>query len=876
HDGKGTTEYYRGHGDWAPIMGTAYNRTVTQWSCGEYPGATNTEDDLSILAGELGYREDDHGDTRETATRLTESERCISGAGIIGRNTDVDLFWFSTTAGEVSLEITVADVGANLDVKVELLRSSGEVLYIYAPSTDMGVSIRETLAAGIYFLRISGDGCGELTSGYSDYGSLGYYSVYGELPHPVETPSTIVTTSLDVVDRHDGLISLREAIQYADSGDTITFDTRFVASGTTIALDMVKYGVLAIDRSISIDAMALYEEENGRPGLTIDAGLSTTDALANGGVVFVADTVSGSVVLSGLTLTGGHTSGYGGGVYSESTVDLTLISCVVSDNVAMNGGGIYVTAGSLTIGETTITGNMAILGGGVFSGLADVVIRNSRLDGNEATGNGGAVYLRRGSLMLTTCEVAGNAAGGHGGGVCVDGIAPVTANGVTMAGNLAGQDGGGGGIWISAGELTLIHTILAKNVARDSGNDLTVDPSVSQVFRNSLVGSEATLFVAIPRTIDTTTTGTDYDAALWNLYPDRNSPSIDAGDASLALDSRGNALIVDLIGATRIQGGEVDIGAYEYVSDPVPSQLTADPLSHTSIRLTWSDVYSATAYQVYRTTSDGTSVQIYSGPLNTFTDTDLPELTTYEYHVYAVLPDGVATTFAAITAMTQEYPWTEGMKQPTRAYTVSENAKSGTRVASLTPFVRATTSRRYDYAIVEGGEYFTINERGVIAVRAGAAIDYETTPTISLTIETCVNGVRTYRDAFTIQVKDVNESPGELGLLTDQGIATTAELTEGASGVGILTAMDPEGSTVTFRLSGTDAKYFTVVQTSEGVELQTKSPLDYENPVDRNRDGVYELTVTATDRGGKNVKETLWIAVTDRWYTPDEMVSISG
>jgi hypothetical protein len=36
NDGAGTArEQYRGHGVWAPIMGTAYDRPVTQWSKGE-------------------------------------------------------------------------------------------------------------------------------------------------------------------------------------------------------------------------------------------------------------------------------------------------------------------------------------------------------------------------------------------------------------------------------------------------------------------------------------------------------------------------------------------------------------------------------------------------------------------------------------------------------------------------------------------------------------------------------------------------------------------------------------------------------------------------------------------------------------------------
>ncbi|KAF6260322.1 hypothetical protein COO60DRAFT_898787 [Scenedesmus sp. NREL 46B-D3] len=41
HDGTASVGYYRGHGDWAPIMGVAYSRNVSQWSRGDYSGANN-------------------------------------------------------------------------------------------------------------------------------------------------------------------------------------------------------------------------------------------------------------------------------------------------------------------------------------------------------------------------------------------------------------------------------------------------------------------------------------------------------------------------------------------------------------------------------------------------------------------------------------------------------------------------------------------------------------------------------------------------------------------------------------------------------------------------------------------------------------------
>ncbi len=50
HDGvNGRTSYYGGHATWAPIMGVGYSRPITQWSEGDYKGANNDQDDLSVI-----------------------------------------------------------------------------------------------------------------------------------------------------------------------------------------------------------------------------------------------------------------------------------------------------------------------------------------------------------------------------------------------------------------------------------------------------------------------------------------------------------------------------------------------------------------------------------------------------------------------------------------------------------------------------------------------------------------------------------------------------------------------------------------------------------------------------------------------------------
>ena len=60
-----------------------------------------------------------------------------------------------------------------------------------------------------------------------------------------------------------------------------------------------------------------------------------------------------------------------------------------------------------------------------------------------------------------------------------------------------------------------------------------------------------------------------------------------------------------------------------------------------------------------------------------------------------------------------------------------------------------------------------------------------------------------------------------------------------------LTASDSDGDTLTYKLVGADAKHFSI-NSSTG-QLQTDTEVDYENPVDADRDNTYEFVVQASD-----------------------------
>jgi len=208
HDGRlsPAEEYYAGQGTgatgWAPIMGVGYSMNLVQWSKGEYASASNKQDDLSIITTQNGfdYRTDDYGGTTATAfTPTVTGGTSIALAGVIERNTDVDVFRF-TTLGPLKATIRPADVSPNLDILAQVWDASGTVLTSSNPTDALDASFDLTVGTGTYYLAISGTGKGDpLTTGYTRYGSLGQYTVSMTIQSDVTPPDppTIVSVTDD-------------------------------------------------------------------------------------------------------------------------------------------------------------------------------------------------------------------------------------------------------------------------------------------------------------------------------------------------------------------------------------------------------------------------------------------------------------------------------------------------------------------------------------------------------------------------------------------------------------------------------------------------------------------------------------------------------
>ena len=204
HDGKQMAdgrieEYYGGHGAWAPIMGGfGVPDSIAQWSPGDYPGATNTQDDYAVMA-EHGVR------WREDAAGSTTTAAASPGPETLGPD-DVDVFTVPTCAGRLTVVAEVPN-GGGLDVSLDLLDSAGSVVSSAARGvgdsgpmqigrfrTGQSESLTDT-SGRARFARVRG-GSVPGTEGYPTYGSIGGYRLSAACdPSAPGAPSDLVASS---------------------------------------------------------------------------------------------------------------------------------------------------------------------------------------------------------------------------------------------------------------------------------------------------------------------------------------------------------------------------------------------------------------------------------------------------------------------------------------------------------------------------------------------------------------------------------------------------------------------------------------------------------------------------------------------------------
>jgi hypothetical protein len=138
--------------------------------------------------------------------------------------------------------------------------------------------------------------------------------------------------------------------------------------------------------------------------------------------------------------------GHGGGVCAENTASVVFTGCTFSGNEASLGAGTFWADANSSIIDSNVVDNLAFNGGGIYLAHGSSEIVGSYFSGNDANGPvgaGGAVYCSDANVLITDCNMAHNDANSSGGGLYFTGSNTMSVKNCLIINNLAGRDGGG-------------------------------------------------------------------------------------------------------------------------------------------------------------------------------------------------------------------------------------------------------------------------------------------------------------------------------------------------------------------------------------------------------------------------------------------------
>ncbi len=281
----------------------------------------------------------------------------------------------------------------------------------------------------------------------------------GDFPLASSGGTTCVSTNA-------GSCTLRAAIEASNNLDApMTID---LPNGT-YTLNDATYGSLVIDDLSGGVGQLVTIQGNNASLATIEA--SATQGAATTRVLKVDPNAAAAI--SGVTITNGDSSNsgeVGGAILNCAT--LTLTGSVVSDSQTNDGegGGIYTeSAANTTLVEDTIIGNSGSAGGGIYADAGTMSLNGVVVSANTASGDGGGIYTVGTDLTMTDSTVGG------------------TGSGLTATNGNTAQDGSGGGLGFFGGTVTLSDNVIggsdtAQGNTADNGDgggvyDSVEDPS---------------------------------------------------------------------------------------------------------------------------------------------------------------------------------------------------------------------------------------------------------------------------------------------------------------------------------------------------------------------------------------------------------------
>ncbi len=332
------------------------------------------------------------------------------------------------------------------------------------------------------------------------------------------------TTAALVVDFQLDASTIASADDYSLSGASVSFDPVTGAGSVTIPAGQtsVALTLTAIPEADIGGGQAAEPSETIRlnvlpRGTDYTAGTpnNATVTIAQNGFVVVNtnDAGDGSLrqaILNANAIAGANTITFAGAVFTDATADeitlsggqLTLSSDITLQglgarvltlrNTATNSRVLNITTGTVLIRGVTITGGSLTSfyshGGGILSQgnltLIEVAVRGNGANGPGS--EGGGIHVSAGNLTIANSTINGNSATFSGGGLKMFSSGTGTFVNSTFSGNSSQR---GAGIYVEQGTVTISHSTITKNVNTDIFAGLLITVSGNVVLRNTLIAA---------------------------------------------------------------------------------------------------------------------------------------------------------------------------------------------------------------------------------------------------------------------------------------------------------------------------------------------------------------------------------------------------
>lgn len=330
--------------------------------------------------------------------------------------------------------------------------------------------------------------------------------------------------------------------------------------------------------------------KDGSPNIINNTIINNNAVLIGGGIYAILGNANIANNTISQNSTGSSSGAGGGGIYSGGGSPNISNNTIINNNSSANGGGIYCQSGNIS--NNTISNNSAsISGGGVtLNSISTPYLSFTKnIISNNTAVNGGGInyYLPFGTFSDNI--ICNNTATANGGGFYCSYNNRSNIINATITNNRAAN--GGAVYCIDATSLNFRNCIINGNTASVSGQQLFITSDTSQpnfYFCNVQAGSSAFEIGGYPyigiyqKNIDANPlfiaasggSGIGFNGLTANWSLTSSSPCIDKGDSNEtypATEMTGKSILktyntTDIAGKPRVNVCRRDIGAYEYQS----------------------------------------------------------------------------------------------------------------------------------------------------------------------------------------------------------------------------------------------------------------------------------------------------------------------